>query len=439
MQTPWSHQVVREEFDEEIRLLITSLINSPVEDTAPAPLNDTPDPQLLVDHAHSTTLWSLATLYLSQTDTQDASTKARPSAAQHYSALHELYHSGTAAGEPKDATRTGRSPSSSTQPADHSCPNNNEHYLIIAEALAHAAVAGIDGALDDLRHLLRDKEKHWWDPRHGLIRPTGSATDSHTFDLGSNVYAIGVFLLASDVTGERIWADRARFIAHALHQNLPPTSLIWATVLHPDDAHSEQRHAAMHAPPRATRAVLDAEQRTRIYFLWVRNLLHLRARIIEDGDEAPEWMLHDAWQIYRWIMATSWPARADGFTPLIQQVVQPSTAQLSPLVEAVSATEALGKTIEYDEGRDEWLAQLSADFALAMTWADTHLRQSPGQWRNTTARGHSEVSEDADSHEGALAALLSALMLARLPLTPSLPVSLKEGYLAPLHAAQETG
>ncbi|WP_165867067.1 AGE family epimerase/isomerase [Schaalia canis] len=439
MQTPWSHQVVREEFDEEIRLLIASLNDKLIADTASAPLDDTPAPQLLVDHAHRTTLWSLAALYLSHADAQAASTKARPSAAQHYTALHDLYYSGATEGEPNDATRSGSTPSPTAQPTEHSRPHNNEQTLIIAEALAHAAVAGIDGALDDLRHLLRDKEKHWWDPRHGLIRTAGGAHHSAPFDLGSNVYAIGVFLLASDVTGERIWADRARFIAHALHQNLPPTSLIWATVLHPDDAHGEQRHAATHAHPRATRAVLDAEQRTRIYFLWVRNLLHLRARIIEDGDEAPEWMLHDAWQIYRWIMATSWPARADGFTPLIQQVVQPSAAQLSPLVEAVSATEALGKTIEYDEGRDEWLAQLSADFALAMTWADTHLRQSPGQWRNTTARGHSEVSEEADSHEGALAALLSALMLARLPLTPSLPVSLEEGYLAPLRAAQETG
>ncbi|WP_175954729.1 hypothetical protein [Schaalia sp. Marseille-Q2122] len=451
MQTPWSHPAVRTEFDEEIRLLITAMTHTPTdalsEDDAQAAGCQ------VVERAHLASLWCSAALYAPWTLTPMDTGQITSQAGQLYHCLRstEILHD-----EAGRATRARQ--------AEASCARklSAREALALIEASAHATLLGIEGAAEDLLSLLSEHERRHWDPRYGLL---GSTREDHGYELATNVAAIGIYILAAEVTGERLWADRARAVASALARSLPVGALPLraTTITEGGDCLPTSADEGNNADPAADTvqrgrgatssaalvAPISPASHSGVYFTWVRQLLFLRAHLVEAGDEAPEWLLTSAWGIYRWAMKASWKGEEEGFSPVISPLATfASTGVVAtddalecppafcPLAEAVSAAEALGKTLEYAGGRDEWLTQLSADFATAMTWADLHLRRGPGQWE---ARKGQEAStspatgwEMLHHRHGMLYGLLPPLMLARLPLAPSIASALKHGHLAPV-------
>lgn len=269
--------------------------------------------------------------------------------------------------------------------------------------------------------------------------------------LAANVTAIGTYCLLSEVTQERIWTDRARSIAHALHLSLPIDTLAERIALPHATAEgtlvSPSARSAGNPLSIPLAAPIDIDEATAVYFLWVRNLLHLRAYLVEEGEKAPDWMLDDAWDLYQWVRSIAWRGERVGFSPSLLSVgaAHEDVHPLSPLAEAVSAIEALGQTLEYLGGSEERLEQLSEDFAVTVTWADRYLRHAPGQWRpKTTPQTSGEcrdqaVAPSAQEANEALYALLTPLMLVRLPLTPTIPVALAQGCVAAWGSRSEQG
>ena len=306
MQTPWSHQAVREEFDEEIRLLTTTMREIANTDRIRQNTDKTAQDESLIERAHLVTLWCTAALYgpwaLTPIDTRTIDTQAERF-------FHEL--------------RSAYRPSCENEHTDAEpyeariITSSAEESLALIEAASYAAILDIDSAYEDLHALLSEHESRWWQPRYGLVMPKPphcheNATPTRVeqnYQLAVNITAIGTYILAADVTGQRLWADRSRAVAYALTKSLPLETLSTLTPSVFALDHS-QRGEYSKAPALGTSlgltAAFELEDRTAPYFLWVRNLLYMRAYLLECDNAAPEWILHYTWNLYRWAINASW-------------------------------------------------------------------------------------------------------------------------------------
>lgn len=452
MQTPWSHQAIREEFDEEIRLLILAIYEAAADETKGRMHVGDHDEHLPVAHARQLTLWSLAVLYAPWMSTPVDASKLITHATRHFEALrhqHPQLHG--AASTPAQGPAGDLA---STSDADAGTATAAREIELL-NALACAAAASVPGARETLESVLAEHDQRWWEPRYGLVMETlrhrkGPHTHLH-LSLATNVAAIGTYLLLSEVTQEHVWADRARAIAYALHHALSVKALAEhfaltrATGERP--ATSPRTAATGSAASYPLTPAIDIDEATAVYFLWVRNLLHLRANLVEAGDEAPEWMFTAARDLYQWVRATAWREDGRGLSPSLLPMTPAGDAAppIAVLAEAVGATEALGKTLEHIGGNEEWLAQLSHNFAIDMTWADHHLRHAPGQWGPQPAPPLNGLSHEecavpsTDELSEIFLPLSTPLMLVRLPLAPSIPTALAQGRVVPWGVYAEQG
>lgn len=450
MHTPWSDPAIREELDEEIRLLILALYEAAAEETRGKMDVEGHGASSLLDHARQLRVWSLAALYTPWMARPLESGKLLTQAERHLEACRRHQHTlDVDNGQERNGSNFERA--------------IGEHIALL-DSVACASIAGLVGARDYLEQLLAAHERQWWEPRYGLISPCPRTRQEKNnapeltatlplppFNLSANVHAMGTYLRVAEASGERVWADRARSIAYGLHRALPPhvlaerIALVAATGERQKDAGA---HIAMHTADSALHASIETDEASAIYFRWVRNLLHLRAHLEDVGDEPSEWIFSDATKLYRWTAEKAWQTAGGGYAPsCVSALTSPDNEHrlLAPLAEAASAAQALGKTLEHCERGDERIEQLSEEFAIALAWADRHLRRAPGHWEQidlTASKSEGDRQRPPQSPEDlsvTLDTLLPPFLLVRLPLAPSIPTALAHGCVAPWDAEDNKG
>lgn len=102
--------------------------------------------------------------------------------------------------------------------ADGSHPDEKAGYAhaFVVLAASSATLAGLPGARDLLDEALATFETRFWDEQAGRAYDTWDAAFS-TLDpyrgINGNMHTVEAFLAAADVTGDRLWLDRAARIA----------------------------------------------------------------------------------------------------------------------------------------------------------------------------------------------------------------------------------
>lgn len=135
MQTPWSHPAVREEFDEEIRLLVRAACEAGADERDGRIVEGT-DGEAPLSHERQLCLWSLVALYAPWMSIPMDSTKLLSHASGHFQALR--------------SRGAGHESASRYQAGEQSVANGAKSEMECLKALACASIAGIPGAREAL-------------------------------------------------------------------------------------------------------------------------------------------------------------------------------------------------------------------------------------------------------------------------------------------------
>ncbi|MEI2777256.1 MAG: AGE family epimerase/isomerase [Tetrasphaera sp.] len=283
------------------------------------------------------------------------------------------------------------------------------HSFVIL-AGSSGQVCGAAGADDLLATALAVHDRRFWDDRAGMARESFSAdwrTEEDYRGINANMHTVEAYLAAGDVTGDRLWHERAgRIVTRAIDDFARDRS--WRIPEHftagfeplPDYNRDEPAHPFR--PYGATPGhALE----------WTRLTLSTAATL---GGQEWDWALPAATALTENAIADAWDADgAEGF-------VYTTDWDGAPVVRARMhwvLTEALGAAwaLHHAGGGERW----EALFEQWWRYAQTHLVDAErGSW-------HAELAPDNTPYAGTWAGkpdtyhALQAMLLPRLPLVPS--------------------
>ena len=290
-------------------------------------------------------------------------------------------------------------------------------HAFVVLAASSATAAGLDGADRLLADALAAFEKWFWDEEAGKAVDTWDA-EFTVLDpyrgINANMHTVEAFLAAADVTGERVWLDRAArigaFAAHAAAGNE------WRLPEHFDESWTPQPELNADRPddqfkPYGATVGHGLE--------WSRLLLHLEAA----GAEGADW-LAAARGLFDRATTDGWAVDgADGFvyttdwsgTPVVRDRMHWVAA------EAIGAAAALAQRTGEPEYGD-WYARVW-DYAERSLVDHEH-----GSWHHQLAPDNTPVATvwpgKADLYHA-----YQATLLPRLPLAPTLATAIARGLL----------
>ncbi|MFT3888518.1 MAG: AGE family epimerase/isomerase [Arachnia sp.] len=288
-----------------------------------------------------------------------------------------------------------------------------QHAFVVLAA-SSGVLAGLDGAEGLLGDALRVLDEKFWDEEHGMVVDTWNA-DFTELDgyrgINANMHTVEALLAAADVTGDRVWLERAAriaaFAARAAGDNgwrLPEHfDADWNALLE----FNADRPADPFKPYGAT--VGHGLE-------WARLFLHLEAA----GAEGADWA-DAAVALFDRAVADGWDTERGGFVYTTDWQGQPVVADRMHWVvaEAIGVAAAL-----WQRTADERYAALYADY---WEYAAEHLLDHErGSWRHqldgdnhpadTTWRGKPDLYHAAQ-----------ATLIPQLPLAPTLASAVARG------------
>jgi mannose/cellobiose epimerase-like protein (N-acyl-D-glucosamine 2-epimerase family) len=252
----------------------------------------------------------------------------------------------------------------------------------VKEAYAHAFVvlagASATGAgHPDGRTLLDEAldvvQERFWDEDQGLVADVWdaewSALDRYR-GVNANMHTVEAFLAAADVTGDRLWLERAERIVTRVVEGFARGN-DWRLPEHFDEQWAPLPDYNIDEPGHPFRPygvtighLLE----------WSRLALHLRTAL---GDRAPEWLLDDSRSLYRAGVERGWHVDgAPGFVYTTDFRDRPVVRERMHWVvaEAIAAAWALhratGEPGYADDHRRWW------------DYADRYLVDTDGSWRH---------------------------------------------------------
>ena len=178
-------------------------------------------------------------------------------------------------------------------------------HAFVVLASSSATAAGRPGAAELLASALDVSERHFWDEEQGMAVEewdrTFTTRDGYR-GVNANMHTVEAYLAAADVTGQRVWLDRAvRILERVVHGwarewswRLPEHfDATWTAV--PD--YNRDRPADPFRPFGATIGH---------WFEWARLTLHARAALEVLGDEPAAWMLEDPQGLFDAAVREGW-------------------------------------------------------------------------------------------------------------------------------------
>jgi sulfoquinovose isomerase len=328
---------------------------------------------------------------------------SRELAARGVDALNGAFHDDTHGGWYAHLASTGEPVSTRKEMYGHA-------FVVLAGATASAA--GLARGETLLERALDVIQQRFWDDEADACRESWDRTWQEAEPYGgvnANMHAVEAFLAAGAVTGQAVWSDRARLIAHRF-------------------IHGVARENRWRLPEHYTQTwdVLpeyNADQprhRFRPYGVtighlleWSRLLLHIERTV----DPAPPWLLADAVALFDTAVGIGWAADGrPGFVYTVDWSDRPIVAERMHWVVAEGAMTA------------ESLARRTGEEAFAVwaerLWSDAARFIDPeggGWWHELDPEG--AVSRTVWSGKPDLYHAVQALLLPDIPFTSSLVAS----------------
>lgn len=290
------------------------------------------------------------------------------------------------------------------------------HSFVILAASSASAV-GVEAANDLLSSALAIHDRHFWDDNQGMARESFSAdwrTEEDYRGINANMHTVEAYLAAGDVTGDDLWHHRAgRIVERAVNQlargsqwRLPEHFTADFTPL-PD--YNREQPAHPFRPYGATPGhALE----------WARLTLATAQTL---GGPEWDWATPAAQQLVATAIADGWaPDGADGFVYTTDWDGTPVTRarMFWPLTEALGAAWALN----HATGSDQWNP-------LVQQWweyAQRYLIDPAGGWYSELDAQNRPAAQTWVGKPDTYHAL-QAMLLPRLPLTPSFASALVAG------------
>lgn len=184
---------------------------------------------------------------------------------------------------------------------DHEPKEAYAHAFVVLAA-ASATAAGHPDGQGLLTEALRSVEDHFWDEDQGLVIDQFDAAFTRADPyrgVNANMHTVEAFLAAYQVTGDRVWLDRAaRITERVVHHFAKEND--WRLPEHFDEQwvadpeYNADNPGDQFRPYGVTIGHL---------LEWARLALHVRTAL---GDEAPGWLLDDAAAMYHAGVERGW-------------------------------------------------------------------------------------------------------------------------------------
>lgn len=296
------------------------------------------------------------------------------------------------------------------------------HFFVVLGA-ASATAAERPGAQELLAEALRVSADHFWSETEQMCLESWDRTFTTTeaYRGGNvNMHAVEAYLAAADVTGDRVWLDRALRIADVMIHTFAR-----------ENSYRVYEHFDENWNPLPEYNADDPAHRFRAYggtpghwMEWARLLLHLRAGLAARGDDTPSWLLEDAQGLFAAALRDAWsPDGAQGFVYSVNWHGEPVVKERIRwvVVEAIGATAALYAATG-DETYELWYRRL-----WNYAW-DNFADLEGGSWWQELDQNN-VVSQDVWDGKPDIYHLMHCLLVPRLPLTPAMAPALAVGLL----------
>ncbi|SDP30888.1 Mannose or cellobiose epimerase, N-acyl-D-glucosamine 2-epimerase family [Actinopolyspora xinjiangensis] len=290
-----------------------------------------------------------------------------------------------------------------------------EHAFVVL-ASSSATAAARPGAEELLAEALRTVESRFWDDEVGLGLEswdrTWRTTESYR-GANSNMHLVEAMLVAGDVTGERIWHQRALRIAGTLIDEVARAHA-WRLPEHftpewdPELEYNSDRPQDPFRPHGTT---------VGHWLEWARLLLQLEASL---GEEAPNWLVSDARNLFEAAIQHGW--HADGHPGFVYTLDWQDRPQVRERMHWVIAEAVLTAAALYQRTAEPYYQRWYATF---WDFARTrHLDHGQGSWHHElTPDGRPSTtvwSGKPDTYHA-----YQATLFPTLPLAPSAAVALR--------------
>lgn len=293
-------------------------------------------------------------------------------------------------------------------------------FVILAGASATAA--GRPGGADLLAEALGVSEQRFWREDEGMVAESWDRAFTELEDyrgVNANMHTVEAYVTAADVTGEDIWVARAMRICERV-----------ITVAREHSWRIPEHFTAQWQPLLDYNADTPAHQfrpagATVGHWLeWSRLVLQVRAGLQARGQDAPEWMLEAARELFDAAVREGWAVDgADGFVYTVNFEGRPLVRERMHwvLAEALAAAAALYR-VDPDPRLARW-------YQMWWEYAAIHLiDEERGSWVHELDSAN-RPSDTVWAGKPDVYHALQATLMPRLPLTPMFAPALAAGLL----------
>ena len=296
-------------------------------------------------------------------------------------------------------------------------------HAFVVLATASAAAAGRPGARELLGEALAVSERRFWDDAAGMAveswDPAFTEVDAYR-GVNANMHTVEAYLAAADVTGDRVWLDRAvRIVERVVHGFARDNG--WRIPEHFDSDWAPDLDYNVDTPAHPFRPYGATIGH---WLEWARLTLHARAALTARGDVAPAWMLDDAVALFDAAVAEGWDVDGTpGFVYTVDWAGRPVVRERMHWVvaEGIAAAATLFAATG-DPRFDAW-------YATWWDYAEQHLLdREGGSWWHELGPDNA-VSRTVWEGKADLYHAVQATLIPRLPLTPVLAPALAAGLL----------
>ncbi|WP_241618400.1 AGE family epimerase/isomerase [Rosenbergiella epipactidis] len=295
-------------------------------------------------------------------------------------------------------------------------------HVFVTLAGCSASLAGIPRADELYQQAVKTLETHFW------MADEGALCESYTRDWqdreayrggNSNMHCTELFLQLADFTGNPLWRERAlAIIDKVIHQHAPANHYFLAEHFHEDwqewhdynkDKPTDSFHPYGVTPGHACE--------------WARLLLHLEAALQAAGEPVPAWLLTDAKGLFHAGISHGW--HVDGTPGIVYthdwegKPVAHSRVHWTLAESCGTAASLLKRTGE--QVYEEWYRRLWDYIGCYMI--DTHYGS---WWQELDQQQHR--STEIWSGKPDLYHAWQLTQISRLPLTPMIGLSIKQGH-----------
>ena len=296
-------------------------------------------------------------------------------------------------------------------------------HAFVVLATASAEAAGRPGARALLDEALAVSEQHFWDEQAGMVVESWDrgflATEPYR-GVNANMHTVEAYLAAADVTGDRVWLDRAtRIVERVVHTLARGND--WRIPEHFDADWQPLPDYNVDTPAHPFRPYGATVGH---WLEWCRLTLHVRAALEASGADVPSWLLDVAVSLFDASLAEGWHVDGEaGFVYTVDWEGRPVVRERMHwvLCEALGAAAAL-YAVTGDDHFDSW-------YRVWWDYAAAHLLDPVGgSWWHELGPDN-EVSGTVWSGKADLYHAVQATLVPRLPLAPMLAPALARGLL----------